>query len=163
MSELISKLSSYNLFNYLFPWVVFIAFLNNSTSYTIPDDNIFILAFLSYFMWLIISRIGSVIIEPLFRKIKIVKFKEYKDFIEASKIDEKLEILSEQNNVFRTITAMFLIIILVKIYSIVSVYCNLWDFDFYIISIFLLIIFILAYRKQTNYITSRIEKTLSKK
>lgn len=163
MSELISKLTSYNLFNYLFPWVVFIAFLNNSTNYIITDDNIFILAFLSYFIWLVISRIGSVIIEPLFRKIKIINFKEYKDFIEASKVDEKLEVLSEQNNVFRTIISMFLIIILVKVYSNISIYYNLCNFDFYIIYVILLIIFILAYRKQTNYITSRIEKVLSKK
>ncbi|MDD4151357.1 MAG: hypothetical protein PHR68_01970 [Candidatus Gracilibacteria bacterium] len=163
MSELISKLTSYNLFNYLFPGVVFIAFLNNSTNYIITDDNIFILAFLSYFIGLVISRIGSVIIEPLFRKIKIINFKEYKDFIEASKVDEKLEVLSEQNNVFRTIISMFLIIILVKVYSNISIYYNLCNFDFYIIYVILLIIFILAYRKQTNYITSRIEKVLSKK
>lgn len=163
MSELISKLSSYNLFNYLFPWVVFTVFLNNFTSYTIQDNNIFTLAFLSYFIWLVISRVGSVIIEPLFKKIKIVKFKDYKDFIEASKIDEKLEVLSEQNNVFRTITAMFVIMILVEIYSKLSIYCNLSKFDFYMLSWTLLIIFILAYIKQTNYITSRIEKNITKK
>jgi len=163
MTELISKLSSYNLFNYLFPWVVFISFLDFSTKYSILSENIFILAFLSYFTWLVISRISSVIVEPFLKKIGILNFKEYKDFIEASKIDEKLEVLSEQNNVFRTITSMLLITLIVKLYSLISEYYNFCILDFYILLIFLLIIFILAYKKQTNYISSRVEKALNRK
>ncbi len=163
MSELISKLTNYNLFNYLLPWIVFLSFLNNFTKYYILDDNMFILAFLSYFIWLVISRIGSIIIEPFLKYINVLKFSEYEDYIEAAKKDKKIEILSEQNNVFRTMIAMFLVILIVKLYSIISEYFNIWNIDFYILLVFLLILFILAYRKQTKYITARIKKFLENK
>lgn len=135
---------------------------DNFTKYHVGNDDIFTLAFLSYFIGLVISRIGSVVVEPIFRKVKIVKFSDYSEFIEASKHDEKIEILSEQNNVFRTLISLFFIVFIVKIYEKFSEYCNLWEFDFYILTLTLLIIFVLAYRKQTNYITSRINKALNK-
>lgn len=160
MTEFISKLSSYNLFNYLFPWVVFISFLDFFTKYSMPSENIFILAFLSYFAWLVISRIWSVIVEPFLKWIGLLKFKEYRDFIKASEIDKKLEVLSEQNNVFRTIISMLFIIFFTKIYSMISEYLNFWNMDFYVLLIFLLIIFIIAYKKQTYYINLRIENNL---
>lgn len=162
MSELISKLSSYNIFNYLFPWVVFLAILKQFTDFSINNDDLFTTAFIAYFIWLVISRIGSVLIEPLFKKMRIVKFADYKDFIEASNTDQKIEIFSEQNNVFRTIISMLILALMVKLYSTISVYLNIEGASFYILIISLLLIFILAYRKQTDYITKRVNKALGK-
>ncbi len=162
MSELISKLSSYNIFNYLFPWVVFLATINHFTSYSINIEDVFTTAFVAYFIWLVISRIGSVVIEPFFKWIKIIKFADYKDFIEASKNDSKIEIFSEQNNMFRTIISMLILLLVVKAYSTLSLYLNIWEMDFYIFLGSLLLIFIFAYRKQTDYITKRINKALER-
>lgn len=158
MSEIIEKISSYNLFNYLLPGVVMVAFLNNQTLYTIPTDDLLILAFLAYFIGLTVSRVGSVIVEPFLKKIKVLKFREYSDFITASQKDEKINTLSEQNNMYRTIVSMLVIMWLLKVYVLISKYYNFWEYDVYIFLLLLCVLFILAYIKQTKYITSRIDR-----
>src|SRR5690606_28635840 len=120
-------------------------------------------AFLYYFIGLVISRIGSLIVEPLFKKIKLLKFAEYSEFITASEKDHNIETLSESNNMYRTLVALFLTLLLSKLYLFVSIKYE-WSQNtgFYILAILLLIMFILAYRKQTNYITKRIRHHLKK-
>mgnify|MGYP003490907514 CR=1 FL=1 len=65
MEKLLEKLTSYNLFNYLFPGIIFSVLLEKTTSYSIIQDDIIIEAFLAYFIGLLISRISSLIIEPI--------------------------------------------------------------------------------------------------
>ena len=98
MKELFDKLSSYNIFNYLFPGVLFAVLANNLTSYKVLMDNILIGAFVYYFIGLVVSRVGSLILEPLLKLVRILHFASYKDFVRASKIDGKIELLSEINN-----------------------------------------------------------------
>lgn len=135
-----------------------VAFLNNQTLYTIPTDDLLILAFLAYFIGLTVSRVGSVIVEPFLKKIKVLKFREYSDFITASQKDEKINTLSEQNNMYRTIVSMLVIMWLLKVYVLISKYYNFWEYDVYIFLLLLCVLFILAYIKQTKYITSRIDR-----
>jgi len=110
MKEIIEKLSSYNIFNYLLPGIVFSILTSKFTSTNLIFDNLIIGAFLYYFIGLVISRVGSVIIEPLLKRIKFLKFADYKDFVSVSKTDNKLEILSEANNMYRTFVSMFSIL-----------------------------------------------------
>lgn len=163
MNDLITKISSYNLFNYLFPWVIFIALLESFTNYSINQDNILIFAFVAYFIGLVASRIWSVIIEPLLKKFKVLKFADYWDFIQASKEDTKIEILSEQNNMYRTIISVFVLFVVIKLYENISIYLP-WieNRNPYILSVLIIMVFICAYSKQTEYITNRIKKALSK-
>src|SRR6516225_1970768 len=103
MKELLDKLSSYNLFNYFLPGTVFAAVAQRISRHTFKDNNIVIELFTYYFIGLIISRIGSLVLEPMFKKTKFVRFAAYKDFIAASAKDPDIKILSEQNNMFRTL------------------------------------------------------------
>lgn len=75
MSELIQKLSSYNLFNYLLPGIVFSVLLEQMTSYSIVQKDLFVNPFLFYFIGLCISRVGSICeftIKDITRLLKIV-------------------------------------------------------------------------------------------
>jgi hypothetical protein len=158
MKELLDKLSSYNIFNYLLPGIVFVVFAGKLTHYSLVQPDVVLGAFLYYFIGLVISRIGSLIIEPILKKIAFVKFAEYKDFVTSAKNDPKLEILSESNNSYRTLSAMFLVLIALKIYEKLSSYfprLATWDAAMVVILLFLMFLF--AYRKQTRYITRRIE------
>ena len=98
MEKLLDKLSSYNLFNYLLPGIIFSILLEKITDYSIIHKDIMIEAFLAYFIGLIISRISSLAVEPILQKIKFVKFSDYKDFVLASESDKKIELFSETNN-----------------------------------------------------------------
>lgn len=163
MEELLKKISSYNLFNCLLPGIIFVFLLNEFTWFYIPDDNLLIFAFMCYFIGLIINRVGSIVVEPLAKKTKIVKFSPYKEFLEASKKDEKIEILSEQNNSFRTMIAMFLLFLVVKGYEWLIVKRPIIDScTIYIVCSFGIIFFLSSYHKHTKFIVSRINKALEK-
>ena len=156
MDKLLEKLTSYNLFNYLLPGIIFSVLLEKTTTYSIIHKDIMIEAFLAYFIGLVISRVSSIIIEPLLKKIKFVKFADYQDFVLASESDKKIELLSESNNMYRVFISLFFILTIIILYekflqNIITGYTS------YIVIIGLLILFLFSYRKQTSYITQRIE------
>jgi len=158
MKEIIEKLSSYNIFNYLLPGIVFSILTSKFTSTNLIFDNLVIGVFLYYFIGLIISRVGSIIIEPLLKWIKFLKFADYKDFVSVSKTDNKLEILSEANNMDRTFVSMFSILFLIIGFQRLSEYfIILKNKQDLIVLAVLFVLFLFSYRKQTNYITKRIK------
>lgn len=157
MDKLIEKLSSYNIFNYLLPGVIFAALGNRFTSYQLLFDNIFIGIFVYYFYGLIISRIGSLLLEPFLKWIHLVKFSPYSDFLEASKTDPKIELLSETNNMYRTMASLFFCLLSLQGYeSLENSYPNISNISFTATIFMLMVLFILSYRKQSAYIRSRI-------
>jgi hypothetical protein len=161
MKEILDKLTSYNLFNYLLPGVIFSILVTELTDYNFIQENIIVGAFLYYFIGMTISRIGSLVVEPILKKIGFLKFADYKDFIIASKKDNKIEILSEANNTYRTFISMFFNLILFKGYNLLEIrFSWLKESQPIIIPLILLTIFLLAYRKQTIYVTKRIKSNL---
>ncbi len=158
MKELLDKISSYNLFNYLVPGILFVYLADRFTSLSLIQENLLMAFFVYYFVGLIISRFGSLIVEPFLKKIKLVKFADYKDFVKISKTDPKLDILSESNNMYRTISSMSILLLIVMLYDVIESYMkSIVQFRPYILVIVLIAIFIASYRKQTSYITKRIE------
>lgn len=157
MKELLDKLSSYNIFNYLLPGVLFSVLASKMTELELVQKDLVVGVFVYYFVGLIISRFGSLIIEPILKKIRFLKFADYKDFVQASSKDGKIEILSEANNMYRTFVATFLLIGLVKLYYKLAVkWTFLNDWSDWILVVLIVVMFLFSYRKQTNYITKRI-------
>lgn len=164
MKDLLDKLSSYNIINYLLPGVVFVALCESLTTFSFVQKDIVLGAFLYYFIGLVISRIGSLIIEPSFKYIKLVQYAKYENFVTASNEDDKLEVLSEVNNMYRTFCSLFLVISLIKVYEKISSYFpGLFIWNTEILIVFFLILFCLSYRKQTEYITKRVNKLTSQR
>ena len=158
MKDLLSKISSYNLFNYLFPGIIFVILASEFTHYSFIHKDIVIGLFLYYFIGLVVSRFGSLVIEPLLKYLSFLQFSEYKDFVAASKKDEKIELLSEVNNTYRTICSLFILLFLLKLYEkIEGIYPDLKEWNIIILVVLLLAMFLFSYRKQTSYITKRIE------
>ena len=159
MKEILDKLSYYNLFNYLLPGTLFITIANKFTSYSLIDDNLIIAAFTYYFVGLVVSRFGSLIIEPTLIKISFLKFCNYKEFILACQKDPKIEILSESNNMYRTFISMLILLLLLKFYELIEFkFQFIKNWDPYILIGLLLFIFLYSYRKQTEYVAKRIKE-----
>ncbi len=158
MKDLLDKLSSYNLFNYLFPGIVFVVLANTTTHYSFVQQDIVLGIFLYYFIGLVISRFGSLVIEPLLKRFSFVKFADYNRFVAASKKDEKVELFSEINNTYRTLCSCFCLLILLKIFESIENRFHLSNewMTFFLI-VFLLIMFLFSYKKQAEYITKRIK------
>jgi hypothetical protein len=158
MVDLLSKISSYDLFNYLLTGIIFVILADSFTRYSFIQQDIAIGLFLYYFIGLVISRVGSLAIEPLLKRISFLKFADYKDFISASEKDTKIELLSEVNNTYRTFCSLFVLLFLLKLYGgIQNKYPFLNDWDASILLVLIFIIFVFSYRKQTRYITKRIK------
>ncbi|HIF9419665.1 TPA: hypothetical protein ACX6R7_003496 [Photobacterium damselae] len=159
MSELLNKISSYNIFNYLLPGVVFVAILKLVSPFDLTQEDMLTGAFFYYFIGLVISRIGSIIIEPILKLIRILEFAPYGDYLLASKKDTLLTTLSEQNNMLRTFCSVFLCIGTIMLYEKLLV-----SYPFIATYLpegaigFLLLLFVLSYKKQTDYIRNRVKK-----
>ena len=162
MKQFLDRISSYNIFNYLLPGAIFAGLGEKLTSYSFIQENILIGLFFYYFIGLVISRIGSLTLEELLKNIKFVCFKPRRDFLKASKLDPKVEILSEQNNMYCTLCSVSIVLIVLKIYD-QMIKDNLplgTDINTYIFFVGLFVLFLFSYRKQTGYVTESIEVAL---
>jgi len=163
MKDLIDKLSSYNIFNYLFPGIIFAAIGTRATSFPLLFDDIVIGVFVYYLYGVVVSRIGSLLLEPFLRWAKFVQFASYADFLAASKVDEKIETLSEQNNMYRTLASVFLcVLLLVGVDAIQKRFPSIADHVLQGVIVLLIILFVWSFRKQTQYISSRITSAIQR-
>ncbi len=166
MKELLTKISRYNLFNYLLTGSVFVisSILVLKPIYILSvQENIAIFLFASYFVGSVLSRIGSLCVEPLLKKIKFITFADYKEFLEVQKIDPTISDLSEENNIYRTYVASFLILLILVIAKKCSyIFLLTKNTLTLVIIISLSLIFLFAYKKQTAYIKKRIDNQKTK-
>lgn len=159
MSELLNKISSYNFFNYLLPGIVFSELVNKFSSFSFKNNDIIIYLFICYFLGLILSRIGSIMIEPIYKKINIIKYAPYSEYLKAKDKDNGINILMEQNNLYRTLCGIPILLFIFKLYDFFIYKMKGFEqWSWLIINILLLIIFSFAFHKQTKYITNRIRK-----
>ena len=158
MSDLLTKISSYNIFNYLLPGILFAVGSDAWLNTPIIQKDILLTAFVCYFAGMVVSRIGSLIIDPIAKQIGFVKYASYPDFVRAANTDPKIEVLSEVNNTYRTLCSLFLCMVTLKIYlTVEGMIPSLASARLPIMVIALLVIFAMSYRKQSAYITKRVK------
>lgn len=161
MKDLIGKLSSYNLFTNLLPGILFVVFLRKITVFDLIFEPLFLALFFYYFVGIVINRFGSLIVEPILKKIKFLYLVEYSRYVQACKLDCKIETLSENNNMCRCFIALCLLLPLSKGYEwLGNKYTFFADYGYIMLILFLLILFLFSYRKQTKYIVKRCEANL---
>lgn len=152
------KISSYNLFNYLFTGAIFLIGSDQIAQTQFINLPVAAFILLAYFIGMVLSRIGSLIIEPMFKKTGFVKFAAYSDFLKAEKSDTKIPALLEVNNTYRTFIAVFAALAAMKIgvatkdrFPPVALFME-WAWP-----VALTVLFAFAYRKQTKFIHDRVE------
>ena len=171
MEELINKISSYELFNNLAPGIVFDFMLSKVLNINILEDTSIIeKLIICYFFGILIGRIGSLIVEPLLEKAKIVRRANYKDYVSAIKVDSQIKVLSEVNTMYRNMATVFFVLLVIISIQFIFGYTAMLIIEIFksyfenniklYISLFLFMVFVLSYRKQTSYITKRIKKVL---
>jgi len=98
------------------------------------------------------------VVEPVLKKLSFVVFVDYKKYVATEKHDPKIDILLETNNTYRTLCSLFIIVFLFKIYNFIELkYAVISDYAVYALIGVLFIIFLLSYKKQTEYIKKRID------
>ena len=162
MDKLLERISSYDILNNLFPGSVLYFLLSENIQ--LQQNSILTEFFIIYFLGLLASRIGSLLIEPLCKKLNIIQMASYEDFIKAESRDKKIEILSSVNNMYRTFISVFILYIFYRITGYIAIqYTRPSQFVETGIIIALLVIFSLSYHKQTNYIRKRVICSINNK
>lgn len=160
MNELLTRISSYNIFNYLVPGTLF--WILGGAFRLLPDapkDLVLQLAAF-YLSGLVLSRIGSLLLEPLLKLVRFIRYRDYASYVDACRVDEGLKHLVEVSNTYRTLAATFLVLLIMSISSAVP-------FGHYIPETLqiplgfagLSALFCVSFRKQTSYVSRRIEAT----
>ena len=103
------------------------------------------------------------VLEPFLRRISFLKFAAYADFVAASQSDPKIDLLSEVNNTYRTLCSAFILVGLLRLYEVIENWLPvLKEWNITILAILLFITFLISYRKQTGYVTRRVDVNRSK-
>jgi len=168
IESIITKISNYNIFNYLFSGIIFVILMNYFEDIQlyldISNTSLHIInLFLIYFIGLTISRVGSLTVEPFYKKC-IIKFADYKDFLKVEAIDQKLDTISEQNNVYRTFVSLFLVLVIFHFVRTCELSFCLYIQENYkvVILVSLFLLYSISYYKQIKYIKDRIKYKLPK-
>lgn len=95
MSELLSKISSYNLYNYLLVGFVYNMLLCHYTQLGYVDESILKTLIVCYVMGLFIAKLASLFLEPLLIRLhwnnkKFLKWRNKNEYLEASFKDAKI-------------------------------------------------------------------------
>lgn len=165
LSAVLGKISNYNILNNLIPGAILCVVFKYLVGYDFMNVGTIELIVVFYFIGMINSRLGSLFVEWILKKVKLVTFRDHHLYVSAEQKDKKINSLIEINNMYRSMISVVFTAIIVKFYH-VAVDLQ-WDFGNvteWVLLVALLVLFAMAYRKQTKYIVSRIDyNTNSKK
>lgn len=157
MEELLKRIEIYNIINFLFPGTVFVLIYSYITGGNAADINIGIGILECYFVGLIVSRIGSVIIKPILKAMHIIIEEEYEEFIDSEKKDDKISMLVRDANQYRTFIAVFVILFIVEVNNMINGDKSKWMT--LLVFVGTIGLFVLSYRKQVIFISKRVRET----
>jgi hypothetical protein len=161
IKDVIDKLSSYNLFNYLFPGFIFVYVLKETTrlftwqDYTVPT------VIMIYFIGLVISRVGSLVIEEILIGLQLITQIPTADYSEKAKSNVKLEIIFEAKNMYRTLSAMCIILFFTSyVYYVLTWSIGIKEIAITYSEFILFVLFLLAFGKQHNKVEKYLKDTV---
>jgi hypothetical protein len=158
MNELLAKLSSYNIFNYLVPGALLSIAAKRLGIIDLTDPDLATNLLTFYILGMIVSRLGSLILEPLMKRAGLIRYAEYSDFVLASQKDVKIEVLVEVSNTYRTLASAFLCLIAgYALRGFPSIAEAVSEWLIVAILTALAVMFLASYRKQSNYVKRRVE------
>lgn len=158
MGGIADKLDSYQILSNLLPGAFFVTMVKLFYGIDLTGWNAGEIVITYYFVGFFISRFGSLVLEPLLKKVKWIEFAQYGDFLNAEKVDSKVKILSEANNYILSLLAATVLLPVFWLFLILKEQ-NIW-FALYWKGIFwigAILIFSFSYRKQTKFVRSRVQ------
>lgn len=157
LAALLGKISNYNILNNLIPGAILCVVFKYLVGYDFMSVGTLELIVIFYFVGMINSRVGSLILEPFLKKVKWVTFRDHHSFVEAEQKDKKINSLVEVNNMYRSIISVAFMALLVKLYYSVEQHWDFGNVSEWVLLVAILVLFAFAYKKQTKYIVSRID------
>lgn len=150
------KLDAYNLVANLVPGAALTYALHFSDFPTPPPSDLGAFLLVSFVAGVTANRLGSLILDPLLRKWRFLKSKDYRAFLMREKGDQKLDALVANSGLYRTFfTAGLIYLAAVLASPLVTAISPQALFIVFVIAG--MIVFLFAFQKEDGYIHSRIE------
>jgi len=157
MNGILEKIGSYQILTNLLPGAFFGLTLKLFFRLGLKTDNISEDVLAYYFVGIIINRIGSIAVEPILKKLCFIKYVPYPEFARAVKADSKIDTLSEMNNYIRSLLTSVLLLPLIWALHILSLKWTWLSMNWtWCFIVFLILLFLFSYKKQTNYVCKRV-------
>lgn len=155
--ELLDRIGSYNLFNNLLPGAIFCYLADRYFDAALISGDVFVDFFVFYFVGLICSRFGSLVLENVLRKIGLIATIGYQDFLRREQADTKLQAILEARNSYRSLLACVILLILYGTFlRLVSLFPILDEWRDWIFTLALAVVLAAAYVKQDRYVRERV-------
>lgn len=158
MNDLLAKLSSYNIFNYLVPGALFCIALRFMGVVRLPTDDIATLLLTYYVVGMVLGRLGSLIVGRGARRFRRGPKNSYGDYVRAAAADPKVDVLLESANTYRSMTAAFACLAMVQVVQLAPAVRRvdarwLWLAGFAALTL----LFLLSYVRQIGYVDRRVQ------
>ncbi len=157
MKEFIGALNAYHVLNFIVPGTLFVIILANFSNIDLIKEASLTSVLLYYFIGMVLSRMSSLVLEPLFLRIKIIKKYNYTDYIKASHVDQNIVTLLGVNNMYRTLFTMSLLLALLFVFEPYNIMHMRDDKAVLALLTLLTFIFAFAWQKQHGLISRRVQ------
>ncbi len=157
MKEFIGALNAYHVLNFIVPGTLFAIILTNFSNINLLQEASLAGILLYYFIGMVLSRLGSLIFEPLLLNTKIITKYEFADYIKASCVDQNIATLLGVNNMYRSLFTMSLLLLFVFIFEPYDITNLRADKAVVVLLGVLTLIFVFAWQKQHGLISRRIQ------
>ena len=156
METFIKGLGAYDLFVNLIPGVLCYLFAPDWFQQLFTSANGFELLIVCYFFGIVLSRVGSLVIENFLKWRSWILIPDYTSFIKAEEMDEKISKLERIGNLYRSLSSMAIILCLV--YTANNL-CGDSPVGWYktIVFLALAILFVFSFMKQKRYVAERVQ------
>lgn len=156
INSLFNKLSAYQLLSLMLPGASLLGILKFIFTIDIKvDENMWWFLLASYVVGIILSRMGSLLIEEVFKKIGFIEGYNVGNYIVKRKEDDMVETILTFANLYRSFSALSILLIIVtkvKGYG----FCEYWHY--YLLEVLLFLLFSFSFCKQYYYFYSIIPK-----
>ena len=153
VKSITDKLSTYQFSNFIYPGAVFLGILKFKGVKIPMLDNVWWLLLASYFLGMVISRFGSIVIEWISVKATLITKYDIKAYAKHLKADSFTGIILELANIYRTLCAMGLILMVCTIigYNGADKCCMI------LLEIMFVILFWMSFIKQYHYLLNKLK------
>ena len=164
----VEKLSQYNFLTNILPGTILCMILTYCVGYNfLISDNWYLQGVVFYFIGIVNNRFGSLVIENLLKKLNVIKFTPYEDFVQAEIKDSKIAVLSTDNNTFRSCVSLCILSIIALLFKVLESNCTLiancdCKYKTLVLMILILVLFVFSYHKQTAYVNKRGNQSIKK-
>ena len=154
-------MANYHVLNYFIPGAIYAYLSTTWTGYDLLQTDVLAGAALYYFIGVLISRFGSLVIQPIIEHTKLFAYEKSPHWTVATMKNPKINELSESANMFRTMLSMSMVLVIAILMDRLGISVDNWVLDPLLLASVLIITFAFALRKQNAYVSKRIDDTVS--